>query len=125
MMSITRSTSMTSINGVVLMSIIGSGSPPLLKREDFMVLKPCWIRLVGGVQSTAQGRRFGDEGDLGDAGALAGIQDLADALVARGQVTADLHFGLWLHHRNLLQAGDERFGVGDLRVVPEDASAGI
>src|SRR5215469_2686192 len=95
MMSITRSTSITSISGVVLMSIITSGSRAVMLEPD-----PTFIAIVRSSTDRALSltaaalRRLGDEADLRNPGALAGVDHPAHALVARAPVAADLHLGL-------------------------------
>src|SRR3978361_1095975 len=80
MISMMMSTSITSINGVVLMSIMTSGSPPLLL--------PPFIAMVS---SSALGWRFGHEADLLDRRARALKENPADRFVAGLAVAADMH----------------------------------
>src|SRR4051812_2759288 len=122
MISITSNTSITSISGVVLMSIIGSGSgcdARMPRARDFLDL---YIAIP---PSAAQRRRFGDERHLGDARALARIQHLADAVVLAILVAADVDFRLRLHGGHLLQARDEVLDVVHARVVPVDVAGRI
>src|SRR5512143_1539027 len=117
MISMTSSTSITSISGVVLMSIITSGCCPA----------PCPTLIAIEVplartrrRSAASRGRLGDEGDLRDAGALARVDDPADAGVFAAAVAADMHLGLRRKHRDPLQAVDQRGGRRDPEVVPVD-----
>src|SRR5512146_173028 len=124
MMSITSSTSITSINGVVLMSIITSGSREVMLEPDptFIAIvrssrdgRPSWLA------AAAAERGLGDEGHLGDAGPLAGVDDATHALVTAAAIAADLHLGLWRQDRYLLQPVDERLGARQPQIVPVDA----
>src|SRR5678815_2360888 len=111
MISMMISTSITSISGVVLMSIMTSGSPP--------PLLPTFIAIVS---SSALRRWFGHEADLLDRGALALEDHAADRFVARLAVAADVDFGLRHHRRDLAQALEQRVAVGDQLLVPEDVA---
>src|SRR5579862_10019896 len=118
MISITSSTSITSISGVVLMSIITSISLERLGVPTFMAM------VAAPASRSARGlrarRRLGDERDLRDAGPLAGIDHAPDSVVVAAGVAADLHFGLWRHHRDLLQPVDELIGRLHPQIVPVD-----
>src|SRR5258706_915076 len=92
MISMTRSTSITSISGVVLMSIMTSISLDDPPEPTFIAMKR------SSLESAAARRRFGDEADLRDPGPLAGVDDPPDTFVIRAAVAADLH--LWLRHEH-------------------------
>src|SRR5450759_4816770 len=117
MISITSKTSITSIRGVVLISIMTSGSPELLVFPTCIPMGqfPCW-------RSTAQRRGLGDKGDFDDARALAGQQDFADAFVAGIGVTAHLDFGLGLDGGDFLEFLHQSVNILDARFVPEDVA---
>src|SRR5882762_12014014 len=66
-------------------------------------------------------RRLGDEADLEDAGALAGVHHPADELVAPVLVAADVDLGLGSLHRDLLELV-EQLAVVDRLIVPEHAA---
>src|SRR5262252_6630231 len=102
MMSITSSTSITSISGVVLMSIMTSGSPDLLGPTLIAMMNPL-LEVEGCGSAAGLRRRLGDEADLGDARTLRCVDDPPYALVARASVAADLDFRLRGEHRDLLQ----------------------
>src|SRR6185312_8357147 len=89
MISMMRSTSITSMSGVVLMSTITSGSaePPL---PTFIAIESLPFLSAGG---RARGR-LGDEPDLQDRRALERGHHAADRLVARLLVGADVHLRL-------------------------------
>src|SRR5450759_4354451 len=108
MISMTSKTSITSIRGVVLISIMTSGSPELLVFPTCIPMGqfPCW-------RSTAQRRGLGDKGDFDDARALAGQQDFADAFVAGIGVTAHLDFGLGLDGGDLFEFVHQCINVFD------------
>src|SRR3989454_5854359 len=114
MMSMMSSTSITSMSGVVLMSTITSGScPPPGPRFIAMIRLPPAARRAR--------RRLGDEADLEDPGALAGVHHPADELVAPVLVAADVDLGLGNLHRDLLELV-EQLAVVDELVVPEHAA---
>src|SRR5689334_5733677 len=126
MISITRSTSITSIRGVVLMSIITSGSRAVMLEPDptFIAIARSRSRSTERIPCSPLAgpkRRLGDEADLGDACALAGVDDAADALVAPASVAPDLHLRLRREHRDLLQPFDQRAGALHAQIVPVDA----
>src|SRR5689334_21117516 len=110
MISMMISTSITSISGVVLMSIITSGSAP--------PPEPTFIPMSAFLLGSALGGRLGHEADLGDRRALAREDNPPDRFVARVLVAADVHFGLWLHHRHRLELLEQRFAVGHGLGVP-------
>src|SRR2546427_2007575 len=111
MMSMMSSTSITSMSGVVLMSTITSGScPPPGPRFIAMIRLPPVARRAR--------RRLGDEADLEDAGALAGVHHPADELVAPVLVAADVDLGLGNLHRDLLELREQLAVVSEL-VIPE------
>src|SRR5215471_10632543 len=114
MISITSSTSITSISGVVLMSIITSGCLPGLPTLIAIAFFLCCI----GHASAAPRGWLGDESDLRDPGPLACVDDPTDARVLRAAVTADLHLGLRHQHGDLLQPVDQGVGVCDQKIVP-------
>ena len=74
------------------------------------------------VVPSALRRWFGHEADLLDRGASALEEDPADRLVARLPVAADVDLGLRLHRRDLAQALEQRIGVGNELLVPEDVA---
>src|SRR6185437_2849470 len=115
MISMMSSTSITSMSGVVLMSTITSGSAELPVPT---VIAMCRFlsRLLPGDRPDGG---LGDEPDLEDRGALAGRDDAADRFVAHVLVRADVHLGLGLHHRDLLEAPQELLVVLDVLHVPE------
>src|SRR6058998_1477473 len=102
MMSMTRSTSITSISGVVLMSIMTSGSPDLPTEPTFIAMESS-SKLRATLLSAAPRRRLGDKADLGDPRPLAGIDDSADRAVIRTAIAAYLHLGLRSELRDLFQ----------------------
>src|SRR5574340_1463680 len=122
MISITSSTSITSISGVVLMSIMTSGSRPIPPGT------PTFIDMsasssgsrVARASAAAARRRLDDERDLRDPGALARVDHAPHALVVAARVAADLHFGLRRQHGDLLQAIDQRACRRQVEVVPVD-----
>ena len=83
MISMMSSTSITSMSGVVLMSTITSSSAAFVEVDRHH-------------EPPARGAavRLDDEGELGDASALAIDDDAADEFVARVLVGADMHLGL-------------------------------
>src|SRR5882672_6256886 len=95
MISMTSSTSITSISGVVLMSIITSGSsePP-----PGPTLIAIGFSLSQRARSAVARRRFSDEPDLLDSGALACEHDAAHEFITSAQIAADLDLGLRLEH---------------------------
>src|SRR5690349_16843905 len=106
MMNMIRSTSMTSISGVVLISIMGSSSPPpptLIAISNYPY--PCNLVLTAGRSG------LGDEPDLLDAGALRRQDDAAHELVARHLVGAHVHFRLRLLHGGRLQPLEQLVGI--------------
>src|SRR5690348_16094992 len=102
MISITSNTSITSISGVVLMSIITSMSLDRLGALTFIAM----VRVLcsGSSGRDRARRRLGDERNLRDARALAGVDDAPDARVLAARIAADLHFRLRRQHRDLLQS---------------------
>src|SRR5213595_1964691 len=96
MISMIKSTSITSISGVVLMSTITSSSGA----------EPTFIAMACSLLRCRVRWRLGDEPDLGDARALAGHHQAAHRFVARFLVAADVQLGLRLFHRFLLQRLD-------------------
>src|SRR5574337_765511 len=110
MISITSSTSITSISGVVLMSIMTSGSRPIPPGT------PTFIDMsasssgsrVARASAAAARRRLDDERDLRDPGALARVDHAPHALVVAARVAADLHFGLRRQHGDLLPPATRR-----------------
>src|SRR3954471_24075142 len=117
MMSMMRSTSITSISGVVLMSTITSAS--------FCPL-PTDIAMAGPFSAArrAARRRLGDEADLQYPGALAVVDHAPDELVAPFAIAADMHLGLRILHRDLLQAREQLRLVDEL-VVPEEIAVAV
>src|SRR5512134_3989303 len=85
MISMTSNTSITSINGVVLMSIITSGSCP-----------PPWPTFIAilVLLSAAARRWLGHEADLLDACALGSEHDATDEFIATREVAADMDLRL-------------------------------
>src|SRR3954451_2880445 len=117
MISMMRSTSITSISGVVLMSTITSAS--------FCPL-PTDIAMAGPFSAArrAARRRLGDEADLQYPGALAVVDDAPDELVAALAVAANVHLGLRRLHRDLLEARKELRLVDEL-IVPEEIAVAV
>src|SRR5665213_967329 len=113
MISITSSTSITSISGVVLMSIMTSMS------DD---LDPTFIDIAKSSRERCSQhlpyRRLGDEYDLRNSRPLACVDHAADARVAAVGVAADLHLRLRRRHGHLLQPVDQRVGRLHLQLVP-------
>src|SRR5665213_2392861 len=116
MISITSSTSITSISGVVLMSIMTSMSDDLDPTFIDIAKSSC-----GRCSQRLPYRRLGDERDLRNSRALACVDHATDAGIAAVGVTADLHFGLWRQHGHLLQPVDQRIRRLHLQLVPVDA----
>jgi hypothetical protein len=54
-----------------------------------------------------------------DAGALAGVEHLADRRVVAVRVAADVDLGLRILHRDRLELVGQRLVAGDAAVVPE------
>src|SRR4249919_1422387 len=96
MISMMIRTSITSISGVVLMSIMTSGSPLVL------------LTLIAMVVPSALRRWFGHEADLLDRGALALEDHSSDRFVARLAVAEDVDLGLRLQRRDLAEALEQR-----------------
>src|SRR3989475_431770 len=114
MMSMMSRTSITSINGVVLISTITSGSlvPPPDPIFMAMSVSPRLPRAV-------PRRRLRDETDFQDPYALAREHHPADGFVARFLVAANVDFRLGLPHRDFPQPGEQHPFLGDELVVPE------
>src|SRR6267154_3614467 len=89
MISMMRSTSITSMSGVVLMSTITSGSPPA-PLPTFIAIACFLFRLAAGEAALG---RLGDEADLEDRGPLERGDHPADRLVARITVGANVDLG--------------------------------
>src|SRR5205814_8485588 len=124
MISMTRSTSITSMSGVVLMSIMTSGSRAVMLEPEPTFIAMLLSSSCADAKSslTSADRWLGDEPDFGDARALARVDDPPDSLVAGPAVAADLHFRLRRQHRDLLQPVDQRRGARHTKIVPVDAS---
>src|SRR5438552_19191908 len=103
MVSMTRSTSITSISGVVLMSIITSGSFALipLPGPTFIAIAIFPTNIYVNSCSTAARRRLRNEAYLRNPGALARIDDTTDTIVVRVAIAANLHFRLRRQHGDL------------------------
>src|SRR4051794_18412676 len=117
MISMMSSTSITSISGVVLMSTITSAS---------FCPWPTVIAMASPLSTArrAARRRLGDEADLQYPGALAVVDHAPDELVAPFAIAADMHLGLRILHRDLLQAREELRLVDEL-VVPEEIAVAV
>src|SRR5438094_759458 len=115
MISMMSSTSITSMSGVVLMSTITSA---------WRCALPTVIAMAFLRSSAAARRRFGDEADLQDAGALAVVHHASDKFIASLPIAADMHLGLRLLHRDLLQPGEELPIIDEL-VVPEKITVAV
>src|SRR5882672_11847618 len=113
MMSMMSRTSITSINGVVLMSTMTSGSLVLPPLPIFMAMS------VSPLPRAGPRRRLRDETDLEDAHALAREHHPADGFVACFLVAANVDFRLRLPHRDFSQPGEQHPFLGDELVVPE------
>src|SRR6478672_4099276 len=122
MISMTSNTSMTSISGVVLMSIITSRSLPPPPEPTFIAIdrSPEYRCRRPSARDRAR-RRLGDEGDLRNARPLARVHDAAHAFVLAAPIAANLHLRLRREHGDLLQPLDERIGRLHAQVVPVDA----
>src|SRR5512145_1528000 len=94
MMNMTSSTRRTSINGVMLMSIIGAASAP---PSPTLIAIAFDSRVRRSTRQAAVG--LGDEPDLLDAAALRQHDHATDVLVRRGTVAADVDFRLRIHDR--------------------------
>src|SRR5687767_13552121 len=120
MMNMIRSTNMTSINGVVLISIMGSSSPPLPTLIAMANTSSSLSRLTAlsalGVRSTG----FSDEPDLLNARALRSENHAAHELVTRLLVGAHVHFRLRLQHGRCLQAFQQRRCIRHQGLAPVD-----
>src|SRR3546814_570380 len=91
MMNMMRSTSMTSINGVMFTSIIGSSSSRSLTAVDMgLFLQTGWTAPLEAAQRGRTRRRFRNEPDLLETGILHRVDHPADALVRRVDVAADM-----------------------------------
>src|ERR1700694_445907 len=111
MMSMMSSTTITSMSGVVLMSTITSASrSPPAPRFIAMIRLPLAPRFSR--------RRFRDEADLQNAGALARIHDPADELVAPILVATDVDLRLGNLHCDFLQPVEQPALI-DRLIVPE------
>src|SRR5688500_12724119 len=89
MINTMMSTSMTSMSGVVLISIIGapsSAAPTLIDMKRFLESSAS--------DANAAAIRFGDETDLHDAAALQVVDDPADLFPTHGLVAADVELRL-------------------------------
>src|SRR5471032_1609098 len=111
MISMIKSTSITSISGVVLMSIISSGSPDPPPLPTFIPMKFSLSRGAGAAHG-----RFGNEPDLEYAGALACEHHPADEFVACALVGPNMHFWLGMLHRNLRESG-QQFLIVDKKLL--------
>src|SRR6266478_6678757 len=112
MMSMMSRTSITSINGVVLMSTITSGS-------DVPLPDPIFMAMSVSPPHAGPRRRLRDETDLQDPDALAREYHLADGFVARLLVAAYVYFRLGLAHRDFPQPVEQHLFLRDELVVPE------
>src|SRR3979490_779662 len=112
MMSMMRSTSITSINGGVLMSTITSGS-------GFPPPDPIFMAMSVSPPHAGPRRRLRDEPDLQDPDALAREYHPADGFVARLLVAANVDFRLGLPYRDFQQPVEQHPFVRDELVVPE------
>src|SRR5260370_31349037 len=113
MMSMMSSTSITSINGVVLMSTITSGSCVPLPDPIFIAMS------VSPLPRAVPRRRLRDETELQDPDALAREHHPADGFVARFLVAAKVDFRLGLAHPDFPQPVQQHPFVRDELVVPE------
>ncbi len=93
MMNMMSKTSITSISGVVLMSIITSPSSLSLPAPTFIAMSFSLLQPLAGT-----GRRLGDETHLEDACALAVHHQATHRFVTHFRVAADVHLGLRLFH---------------------------
>src|SRR5271168_1404040 len=94
MMKMIRSTNMTSINGVILMSEYDWPSPP---PPTLMAMRILSLR------SGTEMVRRGDEGHFADADLLRGYEHLAHELVPNVGIAANVHFRLRIHSHDLAQ----------------------
>src|SRR5215813_2210712 len=106
MISMTMRTSITSINGVVFISIITSPSdwPTLIAITSYSY-----------DSRLAPNRRLGDESDFVDAAALAEEDNAADIFVACLAVATDVDFRLLRQHRHARDQVEQRIVVGHQR----------
>src|SRR5437899_777342 len=115
MMSMMSRTSITSINGVGLMSPITSGSCVPFPDPIFMAMSVS-------LPPAGPRRRFRDESELQDPDSLAREHHPADGFVARLLVAADVYFRLGLAHRDFPQPVEQHLVLRDELVVPEDVA---
>src|SRR5579863_495521 len=113
--SVTSSTSITSISGVVLMSHIASVEEPTLIA---MGLNPSAL-----AEAAHAVVGLGEEADLDDAAALDLIHDVPDRLEARVLIAADVNFRLRFLHRGAFDPTEEFVRVRQLLVVPVDLAS--
>src|SRR5438552_9737274 len=113
MMSMMSRTSITSINGVVLMSTITSGSCVPLPDPIFIAMSASLLPQAG------PRRRLRDETDLQDPDALAREHHPADGFVTRLLVAANVDFRLGLAYRDFPQLVQQHPFLRDELVVPE------
>src|SRR5215469_4486290 len=112
--SVTSSTSMTSISGVVLMSQKVSPEPPTL----IAILLQLLNRWSAVTAHAVVGLR--QEPHLDDAAALDGVHNPPDGLVTGVSVAADMNLGLRLPHGRGLDETEQLVAGGHLLVVPEN-----
>src|SRR5439155_1070662 len=112
MMSMMSRTSITSINGVVLMSTITSGSCVPFPDPIFMAMSVS-------LPHAGPRRRLRDETELQDPDSLAREHHPADGFVARLLVAANVYFRLGLAHRDFPQPVEQHLFLRDELVVPE------
>src|SRR5450759_5104715 len=119
MISMISSTSITSMCGVVLMSIITSFSSVPLVPTFIDIPFPsvperrrhCPVANAPGDSCRFRGsvdhRGVGNEADLGNAGPLHRVDDAPDGIIVGAPVSADLHFGLGILLGEYLQPIDQ------------------
>src|ERR1700741_836537 len=119
MISMTRSTSKTSINGFVFISIMTS----------VLSLDPTFIAIgVSSFPFSLLRRRtvwLGDKPDLLNGGALQIHDDPSYGLEAHILVGPNMHFGLWLHYGDLPQLCQQHVIVIEPGIVPVHVFVGV
>src|SRR4029453_1476419 len=120
MMNMISSTNMTSINGVVLISIMGSSAPlpPTLIAMANTSYSSSWLTVQSALGTGGAG--FGDEPALLNTCALSSENHATDELVTRGLIRAYVHFGLRLQHSSSLQAFQQRRRIWHQGLAPEN-----
>src|ERR1017187_6728106 len=97
MINIISNTSITSINGVMFISTITSGSPELFPEPIFIAMKGLLYQFCSNPKCVSTGTRrwFCHEADFCDTGTLCGKNYFADKFIAGVLVATDIHCRLW------------------------------